>query len=234
MAGTGLANSLELVDPAVRPVISAYLDDLASRLPCGRSAKAAIIAEVGDGLIDAVAAKSDAGIEPTDAARAAIIDFGGARVLAREFATELAGAVSNRVGLVLLATGPAVGSVWVAAFAARSGIGWWQQLPAMWAAMPVYALILAVAVPAALLSAVAGSRRLHGRVHLDGRRAAGAALIATSGCVVGDAVLLIAWSVSAQSEWTVLAWTACAISLVRLSCAVVAGRRCAMLRAAAG
>lgn len=234
MARTGVATSLELVDPAARPVIAEYLDDLASRLRCGRSAGSAIIAEVGDGLIDAVAAKSDAGMEPTDAAHAAVVEFGSPRVLAHGFAAEIAGAAANRVGLVLLATGPLVGSVWVAAFAARSGIGWWQQLPALWSTMPVFVLILAVAIPAGLLSAAAGTRRLHGRVRLDGRRAAGAALIAASSCVVGDAVLLTAWAVSAESEWTALAWAACAISLLRLSCAAVAGRRCAMLRAAAG
>lgn len=235
MADTGVATSLESVDPAVRPVIAGYLDDLDSRLPpCGRSVRSAIIAEVGDGLIDTVTAKAAAGMEPTDAAQATVVEFGSPRVLAHGFAAELAGASANRVGLLLLATGPVIGSIWVGAFAARSGIGWWQQLPALWSTMPVYVLILAVAVPAAMLSATAGTGRLHGRVRLHGRRAAGAAMIAAASCVVADSVLLVAWATSAESQWTVLAWTACAISLVRLSCAGLAARRCAMLRAAAG
>jgi hypothetical protein len=234
MDRAGVSPPLELVDPAARPVIVEYLAGLAAGLPCGRSARAAIVAEVGDGLVDAVQAHLDEGVAPGVAARAAVAEFGDPRILAAGFARELAGAAAHRVGLALVATGPVVGSVWVAAYAARSGLSWWAQLGVLWSAIPVYGLILAVAVPAALLAVGAGSGRLPGCVPIGTRGAAIAALVASVGCVAGDATLLTGLAVSAGSGWTLLGWVAGAISVVRLSGAFAAGRRCARLRAAAG
>jgi hypothetical protein len=225
---------LHVLDPAARPAIAGYLADLAAGLPCGGSARAAIVAEVGDGLVDAVQARVDKGVAPIVAARIAVAEFGDARSLAAGFASELAAAAAHRIGLGLVVSGPVVGTVWVAAYAARSGLGWWEQLAALRSALPVYALILAVTVPAAVLAAVAGSGRLSCSVPVGMRGAAGAALVAAVGCVAGDAALLTSLAVSAGSGWTALAWAGGAVSAMRLSGAAVAGRRCARLRAAAG
>jgi len=234
MGRAGMSAPVQLLDPAARPVIVAYLTDLAAGLPCGRSTQGAMIAEVGDGLVDAVQAHVAVGAGPAAAAAAAVAEFGDPRSLAAGLAGELAGSAAHRIGLALVATGPIVGSVWVAAFAARSGLGWWEQLATLWQAIPMYALIVAVAAPAAVLAAVLGAGQLPGWVSIDRRSAAGAALVATVGCVAGDAVLLTGLAVSADTGWTVLAWAAAAVSLVRLSGAAAAGRRCERLRAAAG
>jgi hypothetical protein len=225
---------LHVLDPAARPLIVAYLAELAAGLPCGRSARAAIVAEVGDGLVDAVQARVDTGMAPVVAARLAVGEFGDARSLASGFAGELAGVAAHRIGLGLVVSGPVVGMVWVAAYAARSRLGWWDQLAALRLALPVYALILAVTVPAAMLAAVAGSGRLSGWLPVRMRgAAAGAALVAAVGCVAGDAALLTSLAVSAGSGWTALAWGGGAASALRLSGAAAAARRCARLRAAA-
>lgn len=112
---------LQLLDPAARPVIVAYLAEVEAGLPCGRSARAGILAEVADGLVDAVQAQSNNGAAPAAAARVAVAGFGDPQVLAAALAGELAGLAAHRVGLALVATGPVVGAVWVAAYAARSG-----------------------------------------------------------------------------------------------------------------
>lgn len=224
---------LQLLDPAARPVIVAYLAEVEAGLPCGRSARAGILAEVADGLVDAVQAQSNNGAAPAAAARVAVAGFGDPQVLAAALAGELAGLAAHRVGLALVATGPVVGAVWVAAYAARSGQGWWEQLPELWSAIPIYALILAVVVPAAVLAAVSGAGRLPIWVPVSSRHAASAALVAAIGCVLGDAVLLTGLALSAESGWNVLALAAGVVSLVRLSGAAAASRRCARLRAAA-
>lgn len=224
---------LDSIDLAARPIVVAYLDELAAGLPCSRSARAAILDEVGDGLVEAVTASSEAGLSPAVAARTAVAQFGAPPVLAAGFAAELAGVAAHRVGLALIGTGPIVGAVWLAAFSARSGLTWWHQLMTLWSTVPAYALILALAVPAALVAAAAGSGRLPDWAGLGSKGAAGAAMIAATGCVIGDASLLTGLAASAGSGWSALAWGAAGLSLVRLSSVAAAGRRCARLRSAA-
>jgi hypothetical protein len=228
-----LTPPLHLLDPSARPVVEAYLGALESGLPCGRTARRMIVAEVGDGLVDAVRAHAKGGLPPAVAAQAAVAAFGDPRRLAGAFARELVATAATRTGIALVTSGPAVGAVWVAAFAARSGTSWFAQLSAVWSAIPTYPLILAVTVPAAIVAAVAGSGRLPAPALIGTRAAAVAALVATGGCVVGDATLFVGLVSSGGSGWPVLVWLACAASMVRLSVAAAAGRRCARLHAAA-
>jgi hypothetical protein len=213
--------------PDERAIVAAYLTTLDRELPAGRRARAAIVAELGDGLACAVRAHRDAGPPPADAAAAAVAEFGDPHRLAAAFVSGLAGRTAHRTGLALIVTGPLVGSTWVVAFATRSGERWPDQIGAVLSAVPVFAAILAVVVPAAVVAAV-GAGTLAGRVSV--RTAAGAAILAAFGCVAGDAMLLS--TALATPQWTVLAVPAVAASALRLTAAATAGRRCVLLRAA--
>lgn len=235
MAGAGVTALPPDVDPAARPPLEDYMDELARGLPGSRRARTAILAEVGDGLADTVEKHQAEGATPDQAATAAIEEFGSPRTLAAHFATELAGITAHRVGLALVCTGPVVGLVWLAAFIARGdGLGWTGELTAMLSTIPTYAVVLALVVPAALL-ATAGAGTAARRLPVGPRLAAAAASFAAIGCVVGDATLITSLIVStmrgADESW--LAAVAVLFSSVRLTFAVLAARRCAALRAAA-
>jgi hypothetical protein len=101
------------LDPAARRVIGTYLAELADRLGGPSPARAAVLAELEDGLWAATAAQQARPMSPEKAARAAVAEFGHARTVAASFGPELAAATGRRVGLGLLATGPLVGMSWL-------------------------------------------------------------------------------------------------------------------------
>jgi hypothetical protein len=235
VAGAGVEALPADVDPAVRPSIEGYLDELARGLPGSRRARKAILAEIGDGLADTVDRHRSHGATPDQAARAAVAEFGSPRELAAQFATELAGATAHRVGLALICTGPVVGLVWLAAFIARGGgLDWRGDVFAMLSTIPSYTVVLALVMPAALL-ATAGGGASSRRLPVGPRLAAAAASFAAVGCVAGDATLItglvLSTAHSADASW--LAVTAVLVSGVRLTLAGLAAGRCATLRAAA-
>jgi hypothetical protein len=86
---------------------------LAAGLAGPRPVRAAIVAEVADGLTETTAAHQRSGLAPAAAAGAAVAEFGGARLIAAGFGPELAAETGRRIGLGLLATGPLVGSAWL-------------------------------------------------------------------------------------------------------------------------
>jgi hypothetical protein len=103
------------LDPAARRVIGTYLAELAERLGSPSPARAAILAELEDGLwTTATAAHQAQSMSPAEAARAAVAEFGDVGTVAAGFGPELAAATGRRVGLALLATGR-----WSAAAAGR-------------------------------------------------------------------------------------------------------------------
>lgn len=194
------------------PVVIAYLDALDRALPAGRRARAAIRAELSDGLACAIAARVACGDDPQTAALAAVAEFGDPLVVSRAFARELAAESAHRIGLGLMVGGPLVGLLWVAT---SPGTGWAARIGATLSAVPVYSMFLLLVIPAAIVAAR--------RANLL------AAQVAAIGCAAGDAVLLSTALLGGHAErWAVLASTA------RLTAALLAGRRVARLRAAAG
>jgi hypothetical protein len=222
-------------DPGASAVVRAYLARLGAGLAGGRRARASILAEVADGLVEAVEAHVRRGLAPEAAARRAVDEFGDPATLAAQFAAEQAGTTAHRVGLGLVTTGPVVGTVWLAALADRNGLGWWEQLHGLAATLPAYPMILAVAVPSAVLAAVTGAGPLARRLAVTPRRAAAAAMLAAGATVVGDSTLLAGLLLAAAggAGLSLLAAAAGAVSLTRLTLAGGAARRCAALRAAA-
>lgn len=234
MGGPGIGAALPRLAPAARPAVEQYLAEFERALPGSRRAKAAIVAEIGDGLLAGIEEHEDRGAAPAHAAELAVAEFGDPRDLAADFAAELAGATAHRVGLALVGTGPVVGLIWLATFAAGSGLSWRDEVASIWSAIPAYTFVLLLVVPAAML-ATAGAGPAARRLRVDPRLAAAAASFAAAGCVVGDATLitgLVAVSAHrAAPSW--LAAAAVCVSVIRLSIAAAAARRCALLRAAA-
>lgn len=75
---------LDELHPAARPAVTAYLDTLAAGLSVSRRARSAIVAEIADGVIEAVREAGEPGKPAHDAAAAALRAFGDPRVLAAD------------------------------------------------------------------------------------------------------------------------------------------------------
>jgi HAAS len=221
------------LDPAARRVIGAYLAELADHLGGPAAARAAILAELEDGLWTATAAHQAQPMSPEETARAAVAEFGDPPTVAAGFGPELAAATGRRVGLGLLATGPLVGSSWLLVAAATWRWAGREPPAALGLVAGLVGLVLVVAVPAAIV-AVAISGRLSRWLPAGPQVAATAAATAASACVAGDLVLL-----TGMFTATVLAggmaWPAgllaAGASGVRLNLAGRAARRCLAARA---
>ena len=231
MADPGLTDAD--LDPAAQHVIDVYLTDLSSRLVGPAAARAAVVAELEDGLWAATAAHQAVGLPWEGAARAAVAEFGAPHTVAAGFGPELAAATGRRVGLGLLTSGPLVGASWL--LLAVTTWRWSGREPP--ATLGLFAalvgLVLVVAIPAAVLS-VALSGRLSRWLPAGPRSAATTAATAASACVAGDLVLLASLLASTVFVGGV-AWPAALLaagaSSVRLSLAGRAARRCLAARA---
>jgi len=221
---------IELRLPAVAAwIVYDYLATVAAFLPAGRRVTHRIVAEIGDGLACAVDAHLAHGAVPREAARAAVAEFGDPRRLAGGLARELAPATARRTGATLLVTGPLVGLIWVAAYGTGSA-RWLGKVVAVLASVPVFPLVLLVAIPAALV-AVAGPGLLARRLTLPPGLVPIAAIIATSAVMLGDATLIGTTLIHGRGT-SALIGVAILISVVRASLAGVAMRRIVRLRAA--
>jgi hypothetical protein len=111
MADPGLTDAD--LEPAAQHVIDVYLADLSTRLVGPAAARAAIVAELQDGLRTATASHQSMGLSREKAATAAVAEFGDQGTVAAGLGPELAAATGRRVGLGLLTTGPLVGTSWL-------------------------------------------------------------------------------------------------------------------------
>jgi hypothetical protein len=220
-------------DSAAHRVIGAYLAELAHRLGGPPAARAALFPELEDGLWASTPPHQAARPPPEAAARAAVAEFGDPTTVAAGFGPELAAATGRRVGLGLLSTGPLVGTGWLLVVAASWTRVGREPPPALGVIATLVGLVLAVAIPAAVLS-VAASGRLSSWLPAGPRVAATAAATAASACVAGDLVLL-AGLVAATVFAGGVAWPAgllaAGASCARLSLAGRAARRCLAARA---
>jgi hypothetical protein len=106
------------MNPAARSV-DAFLQALAARLPGPAKLRAEILAELQDGLLQAVDDNQAAGAETDKAVQLALAQFGDGATLARSFWPELAAARARRIVLALFATAPIVAALWLAAARSR-------------------------------------------------------------------------------------------------------------------
>lgn len=208
--------------------VSEYLGRLDAKLPAAHRVRRGVLAEVGDGIACAVESRMADGASASAAARAALTELGAAEDLAASMAAEIAPWSAHRTGLLLLIGGPVVGLAWVAASPPAAGP--WDRVEQALLAVPPYPVLLALAVPAALI-AFAGAGLLRRRLPVLGSASVVASMWAGVACVAGDAMLLVAASsFDAPSPWLTVAVAA---SLLRLTAASVAVRRIARLNAVA-
>jgi hypothetical protein len=145
--------------------IDAYLARVGDDLPGPRQARAAILAELRSGLLDAAETHRQAGLTPSAAARAATGEFGDPIQIASAFRVELTAARARRLAVVLLASAPLIALAWIAA-AAGSHLGSrhalpWQSpsvSPAWHVALPTAAVALVVGACAAAAAVAATGR----------------------------------------------------------------------------
>jgi hypothetical protein len=228
-------------------VLGSYLAAIADRLIGPARARRFILAELGAGLADATDAYRSAGLDPDQAVRAAITEFGRPEQVADGFRAELTTAQARRTALTLLRTGPLVGLLWLAA-ALASRIGAQLASPWHWASMTVDARLVthlagiafAVAIGGALVTVAATGRLTRWLPAGPGSRArrlgvraavsAGIAAMAASGTAAIDIALLALLATQAVSTPGRLAALPVAVaaiaSLTRLTLSTRAARKC--------
>jgi hypothetical protein len=220
------------LDPMARPVVTGYLRELAAALPGSRRARAEIVTEIADGLIEEIT-NIDVP-DPVVAAETAVHAFGGSHLLAARFARELTGKTAHRTGFALVSSGPLIGTCWLLALTSGQPraitVTLPQRIVGMLSALPLIPVLLLIIIPAALV-AVAGAGRASRLLPVTTDTAGLAGLVAGSGCVIAD-VILIGHAVTAAAAWSPLLIATVTISTARLSLAGVAARRCARLRSA--
>jgi hypothetical protein len=222
------------LDAGARSLVEDYLADVSARLQGPGRERAAIVAELQDGLLEAVDAHVARGLTPPAAAGAAVMEFGDPPTVAAAFTPELAAVQARRIALALVRTGPLVGLLWVAAVATSPAPPWRHGLSGVWPALPLLGLAVSAAVVAAVL-AVAATGRLSRWLPIRPRLATTAAAVAGLVCTALDASVLAlaaSWLVRTPGS---LAWApvtaAIVASLVRLTLAERAARRCLAVRA---
>jgi hypothetical protein len=224
VAESGLSGPI--LNRSARRILEAWLEQLGATLPARGRLRTRIVDELRDGLHSAAEHHLEAGNDPVRAAQAAVAEIGDADVVAASFRGELTAHLARRVGLVLLASGPLVGAVWLAALVPPL----WPPRPAdLLSAHPLYLAVLATAIPAALL-AVAATGPLGRSLPLRPMHVPCLAAVAATACAAGDGLLLAALVFGALSATQVLAWQtallAVAVSMARLAFATWAARRC--------
>jgi hypothetical protein len=236
MATTGDHLSAPGLDPADE-ILRDWLDALANQLPGPTRARQAILAELHDGLLEAVDSQRGRGLPSARAAQAAVAEFGDPHTVARALAVDLAAAQARRTALAILPSGPLLGSLWLLALvashrASRPISPWHAHGP--WTMFPVLVAALAVGVPAAVLAMAATgrpSRWLPDRPSLAPTAAATAGIAG----VAIDLTLLGMLTVQAILGPAQIAWApvslAALASLTRLALCGRAAHRCLAVRA---
>jgi len=224
-------------DTGAGPAVERYLAEVTARLPGPARARAGIVAELRSGLMDAADAYRSAGVPPARAAGTAIREFGAPAQIADAFRAEIAASQARRVAVILLATGPLVGLLWVAA-AAASHLGIRLSQPWHWTGLSPVLHLVAVAIgvtACAALVGIATTGRLTRWLPAWPRGAPMAAAVAGFGAMGADGLglaLLAGQLATAPGRLSpALAAAAAVASLARLMLAGRSTRRCLAIRA---
>lgn len=220
-------------------VLEGYLCEISARLPGSPRSRRCIVAELRSGLLDAADTHQSAGLAPAAATAAAIREFGDAAQVASGFRAEIAASQARHVALMLLATGPLTGMLWIATALVSH-----LQVRALWspagpsAGLRAGIALVAVGVAVTALAGVLGiaaTGRLTRWLPDRPRRAPTAAAVAGFGAVGADtlvlALLAAELAIGPGRLSPVPAAAAAAASLARLLAARRAARRCLAIRA---
>jgi hypothetical protein len=239
--GTPATGSLDRHELGDGAAVEAYLAEIAAALPGPARSHADIMAELRAGLLDAADAHRSAGLPAVAAARAAVSEFGRPEQVAAGFRAEIAARHARRLSASLVAGGPLVGLLWVAA-ALASHLGlhaappWhWPDLPPLLGLGIRLVLVAIVAAAWAALLGIAATGRLTRWLPARPRQGPTVAVIAGFGAAGADLVLLalvaglLALSPGKLAPLPIA--LAAAASLTRLTLAARAARRCLAIRA---
>jgi hypothetical protein len=228
-------------DTAFPATIERYLTVVASRLGGPARRRAAIVAELRDGLLEAAGARQARGATPQQAAAAAIEEFGDPAAVARGFAPELAAASARRLALGLASTGPLVGLLWLAAYV-TSRFGpveaappwrWPAKPPGAWLGFPIVGVAVLVAGLATLL-VLASTGPLSRALPVRLAAAPVAAAVVPVAAIIADLTMLGLVAIQVSTRPGSLAWAplaaAITATLTRLMLSCRATRRCQAIR----
>jgi hypothetical protein len=203
----------------------AYCRDLAARLRGPRRRREQILAELRDGLDHAVSDHIANGLTDTEAAKAAIAEFGTPDAVADAFAGELATAYARRTIALFVLTGPLVGIWWLLLLQPHP---WRTGLIALILAIPVIPLIpIAIATAAAALATT--GRLMRWLPESSPRRALTAAIAIAALVLLGDLTVLAVYAGSKMPAQP-LAALAITASLLRITCSITTLRHAIAIR----
>jgi hypothetical protein len=205
--------------------IDAYLGELAGLLRGPLWRRGRILAELRDGLDQAVADQVGYGCAEEQAVAAAIADFGTPQAVAHAFAGELATAYARHTMAWYIATGPLVGVWWLLLLQPHP---WRAGLLALLAAIPVLPLIPIAIATAAGTFATTG-RLIRWLPEVSPHRALTATIAVTALLLVADLTVISLYLQSAAPVRP-LAILAIGASAIRIACSVLTLRHAALIR----
>lgn len=208
-------------------VLGRYLADLGTRLHGPRRTRAAILAEIRDGLNQATADHTARGLGPADAAARAVEQFGSPQAVADAFTDELATAYARRTITAFILTGPLVGIWWLLLLHPQP----WRSTPAaLIAAIPAIPLI-AVAVATALGTYATTGRLMRWLPETTPAHALTATTAIAGLCMLGDLTVLTTLATGGPTpQSNALTAVAVGASLARIACSITVIRRGIHLR----
>jgi hypothetical protein len=205
--------------------LDAYCRDLAARLRGPRRRREQILDELRDGLDHAVGDHIANGLTNTEAAHAAIAEFGTPEAVADAFAGELGTAYARRTIALFILTGPLVGIWWLLLLQPHP---WRTGLVALLVAIPVIPLLpIAIATAAA---ALATTGRLIRWLPESSPRQALTATIAIAGAVLLADLTVLAVYAGSNMPAQPLAALAITASLLRITCSIITLRHATAAR----
>jgi hypothetical protein len=212
-------------DTRPEDALATYLSDVAEQLYGPRRRRAAILAELRDGLDQATEDNIAAGQSPGEAAAAAINQFGTPQAVADAFSGELATAYARRTVAWFIATGPLVGIWWLLLLQPSP---WRTGLIALLAAIPVLPLIV-IAIATATGTFATTGRLMRWLPETGPRRALAATTAIATLCLIGDLTVITMFMVSGAPARP-LAVIAIAASLIRIACSITTVRHATRMR----
>ena len=202
--------------------IEAYVAELDRTLRGPRGAKADLLAEARDGLVDAAEARERDGVPSEDAEREAVAEFGTVPDIAPDYQTELGLAQARRTALVVFGV--------LAALQLASRLAWSSGSPSgtphpAWYAM--LALLVDWLCPAVLVAAAAcavGARRLGAGRRLA--RPVGLLAAGVAGAFAAAGLLLTLGNPAASSHVTLASLVWAVVVLGSMGWVAASARRC--------
>jgi MFS family permease len=214
-----------LTSTSAQAQLDDYLAELATRLRGPRRRRQLILAELRDGLDEAIADNLTAGLTEDRAVTVTIAGFGSPQAVANAFAGELATAYARRTIAWYILTGPLVGIWWLLLLQPHP---WRTGVLALLAAIPVLPLIGVAILTAGGTIATTG-RLMHWFPEASPQRALIGTTIVAALALAGDLTVITLYLLS-DTPLTPLAIPAIAASLIRIVCSLIAVRHITEMR----